>query len=267
MESVQESQLKAARAYEELHVPALFQQWAQRLLEVAGVGAGHRVLDLACGTGALAREASRRVGSEGRVDGLDLDPGMLVVAKEKAPGAFFRQGAAELLPYAAQTFDAVICQFGLMFFRDRQLALRESARVLAPGGRFVAAIWDELEASPAYPAEVEAIERVAGAKAADALRAPFILGSQANQLIGLLETAGLTSASIDKSVGTSHFPSLRSMVEADLRGWLPVMGVMLTETQISDILAECEGALQRFVTPQGQVEFDLPALIIKARAV
>ena len=76
--------------------------------DAARIGPGQRALDVACGTGALAREAEKRVGSAGFVAGVDPDPGMLAVAEELAPAVEWRQGAAEAVPYSDQTFDAVV---------------------------------------------------------------------------------------------------------------------------------------------------------------
>jgi SAM-dependent methyltransferase len=260
-ETAHEDQIAAAEAYEGLHVPALFQQWAARLLDAARVEPGQRVLDVACGTGVLAREAADRVGPTGFVAGLDPDPGMLAVAERLAPTVEWQQGTAEALPYPDVSFDTVVSQFGLMFFGDRHEALREMLRVLAPGGTLAIAVWDSLERSAAYPEEVEVLERMAGARAADALRAPFVLGDT-KVLKGLFEGAGVGSVAISTRSGTARFPNISSMVEADLRGWLPVMGVVLEEQKIQEILAEASDALRRYVAPGGQVVFDSPAHII-----
>src|SRR5690606_33009557 len=148
-----ETRIDAAEAFETHFVPALFAEWAPRVADAAGLQTGHRVLDVACGTGVLAREAARRVGPQGFVWGLDLDDGMLTVAGRRAPEIEWRQGTAESLPYADRSFDAVVSQFGLMFFPDRTKALREMQRVLRPGGRIGVAVWDSLENTPAYAAE------------------------------------------------------------------------------------------------------------------
>ena len=230
MDSILQEQIAAARAYEQLHVPALFQQWAPRVLDAAQIEPGQRVLDVACGTGVLSREAVARLGPKGFVAGIDPVPGMLAVAEQLEPRVEWRQGTAESLPYADRTFDAVVSQFGMMFFRDPSKALREMLRVLALGGRLAVAVWDSLENSAAYPIEVELLQRHAGQRAADALRAPFVLGNR-DLLARLFESAGMDTVDIATHSGTARFPSVRSMVEADLRGWLPVMGVVLEETE------------------------------------
>jgi SAM-dependent methyltransferase len=219
------------------------------------------VLDVACGTGVLAREAALCVGSTGSVAGLDANPGMLAVAARLGPGVEWRQGTAESLPYPDQPFNAVVSQFGLMFFTDRRQALREMLRVLAPGGHLAVAVWDSLANTPAYAAEVALLERVAGQRAADALGAPFVLGNR-EELTTLFASAGVLSIAITTLHGTAQFPSIRSMVEADLRGWLPVRGVALPEDQMHRILIEAEHALSPYVTAGGRVAFDSPAHIV-----
>ena len=121
-----QAQIDAANAYEALFVPALFGQWAPQLVEAARIRPGQRVLDVACGTGILAREVASRIGPTGRVAGLDPNPGMLAVAKRLAPAVEWREGVAESLPFPDASCDAVVSQFGLMFFTDRRQALRQS---------------------------------------------------------------------------------------------------------------------------------------------
>jgi SAM-dependent methyltransferase len=256
-------EIAAARAYEALHVPALFQQWARIMLRAAGVAKGHRVLDVACGTGVVARHAAAATGDGGLVAGLDISPGMLALAAELAPSIDWRAGAAESLPFDDESFDAVVSQFGLMFFADRVAALREMHRVLKPGGRMAVAVWASLDDSEAYPEAVALLERLAGKPAADALRAPFVLGDR-DELAALFERAGAGPADVWTHHGTARFPGIRTMVEADLRGWLPVMGVDLPGDLIERILAEADKTLADYVTPAGTVQFDAPGHIASA---
>jgi hypothetical protein len=148
-----------------------------------------------------------------------------------------------------------------MFFTDRRQALCEMLRVLVPGGHLAVAVWDSLAHTPAYAAEMALLERVAGRRAADALRAPFVLGNR-EELTTLFASAGVPSVVITTLHGTAQFPSIRSMVEADLRGWLPVRGVALPEDQMHRILTEAEHALSPYVTAEGRVAFDSPAHIV-----
>jgi SAM-dependent methyltransferase len=262
-DTVSEEEIAAAKAYEDLHVPALFKQWAPRVVEAATVRPGDRVLDVACGTGVVAREAALRVGGDGSVAGLDTAPGMLAVARQLAPSIEWQEGSAESLPYKDDSFDAVVCQFGLMFFQNRPAALAEMLRVLIPGGKLAIAVWESLENSEAYPMEVALLERLAGQPAADALRAPFVLGDRA-KLTQLFLDSGAVAVETRTHHGTARFPGIRTMVEADLRGWLPVMGVVLSEEQIESILKEAEQVLAQYLTAAGTVEFDAPAHIVTA---
>jgi SAM-dependent methyltransferase len=255
--------MDAAAVYERLFVPAEFQEWAPRMIAAADIQAGQRVLDVACGTGVLAREAARRVGPAGFVAGVDLDAGMLAVAARVSPGIEWRQATAESLPYADGSFDAVVSQFGLMFFPDRRAALLEMLRVLAPGGRMAIAVWDTLANTPAYAALVALLARFAGERTADALRAPFALGDR-NELVELCASVGLTHATIVTHTGTARFPSVRAMVEAEVRGWLPTIGIVVPGDQMRHILNEAESALSDYVANDGQVRFSSPAHIVSA---
>jgi ubiquinone/menaquinone biosynthesis C-methylase UbiE len=145
----------AALAYEAHLVPAIFAAWAPRLLGSATPATGERVLDVACGTGVVARLAAERVGPRGRVAGLDLNPGMLAVAASRpvtgAPTGWV-QASAGRMPFPDHSFQVVCCQAGLQFFPDRPAALAEMARVLAPGGRLAALVWRSIDHSPGFAA-------------------------------------------------------------------------------------------------------------------
>lgn len=257
-------EIEGARAYEDLHVNALFRQWAGPLLDAAGVAAGDTVLDVACGTGVVAREAAKRVGDAGSVTGLDIGAGMLAVAESIEPAVTWTEGDACDLPFETDQFDVVVSQFGLMFFADRARAITEMLRCVKPTGTVAVAVWDSLERSAAYPLSVDLLRRRAGDAAAEALRAPFVLGD-VEVLRRLFERGGASSVSIETLNGTARFPSVRAMVEADLRGWLPVMGVPLNEELIEEILTEAEEVLEGYVADDGTMSFDAPAHVVTVR--
>src|SRR5688500_11982173 len=105
---------KPAEVYDEFFVPALFAQWGPIVAAAAGVKAGDRVLDVACGTGALTLAVDDRVGPGGSVVGLDVNPEMLAVARRKPARIEWIEAPAEALPLPDHSFDAVVSQFGFM---------------------------------------------------------------------------------------------------------------------------------------------------------
>ena len=262
--TVAQALIEAATAYETLFVPALFRQWAPIVADAAHIKSGDRVLDVACGTGVLAREAAARVGQTGHVAGLDPHAGMLAVARGVSPMVDWEQGTAEALPFPDCSFDAVVCQFGLMFFADRNKAVHEMLRVMAPGGYCAAAVWDTLENAPAFATLVSLLDRIAGNAAGDALRAPFVLGDR-KALAALFSGAGAGSVNVATRQGTARFPSTHEFVEAEIKGWLPVMGVTLPEPTITRILAEAENDLARYATQAGGLAFDISAHVVSSR--
>ncbi len=102
--------IEAAEFYETAFVPAFFAQWAPILCDEAGIGNGSRVLDVACGTGIVARTAADRVGPHGTVSGVDLNVAMLTVARRVRPDIDYRQGDAAALPFPDTSFDVVVSQ-------------------------------------------------------------------------------------------------------------------------------------------------------------
>jgi SAM-dependent methyltransferase len=256
-----DSQIQAAEAYESLFVPALTGEWAPRVADAVEIERGKRILDVGCGTGILAREIASRVGADGVVVGVDPSPGMLAVAQRITPTVEWREGMAESLPFPDESFDAAVSQFSLMFSRDRDGAVREVLRVLTPGGRLAVAVWNGLVHNPGYDTLVALVERTAGQPAADGIRAPFLLGDP-ESLAELFDDAGVGAREINTHSGVARFRSIRTMVEADLRGWLPVVGVVLPEDLIEEVLAKAEKALTPYVTSDGSVAFPTSAHIV-----
>ena len=137
---------QAAELYERYVARYVLGPWAPLLVDAAHVSVGERVLDVACGTGVVTRAAAQHVGPGGHVVGVDLNPGMVAVARSLpasagAPIEWIERSALDLrLPDAS--FDAVLCQQGLQFFPDKALALRNMRRVLKHGGRLALSVWN-----------------------------------------------------------------------------------------------------------------------------
>jgi ubiquinone/menaquinone biosynthesis C-methylase UbiE len=253
--------LSAAEVYDEFFLPALFSAWPPRILEAARLKPGMRVVDVACGTGVLTVPAAKAVSPDGNAVGVDLNPGMLAVARRKAPEIDWREAPAEALPFDAVEFDAALSQFGLMFFQDQHTAIREMWRVLRPGGRLVIAVWGSLESAPGYLAVTDLLARLFGEEIAELLRAPYTLGDS-RSLEALLRESGVEKPQVSRVAGEARFPSIRSWMHTDVRGW--TLADTLDDQQFELLVREAEIALRAFVTPQGSVQFDHPALIASA---
>jgi len=263
-ETVTDELIEAGRGYERLFVPALFEVWTKHLVAGAEVQAGSQVLDIACGTGVLARRALAAAGPTGRVVGADPAPGMLAAAREREPGIEWIRCGAESLSVPAQSFDCAISQFGMMFFQNRERAASEMHRVLKPGGRLAIATWRSVEHNPAYQDIIAVLQEQVGTAAADALRLPFSLGD-ADAIVALLEASGFSEVSVQARTETARFPGSRQLVEAELRGWLPLFDIFIEEVEIQRILVESDRVLGKYVESSGQAVFPTSAHIVSAR--
>jgi len=161
-----------AEAYERYLVPAVMARFADDLVE--SVGPGDRVLDVACGTGIVARRAAARGAT---VVGVDVNAQMLDVARAADPAVEWIEADATALPLADDAFDIVLCQQGLQFMPDPAAALAEMRRVLAPGGRLTVSVW--------RPSETyETLAGLLDTENAAVARAPFGRGEAIRALVG-----------------------------------------------------------------------------------
>lgn len=262
-DQIAEELIEAGRGYEALFVPALFQPWTTPVLDAARVGSGCHVLDVACGTGVLSRGALERVGSSGRVVGADPAPGMIAAALEFEPRIDWRQCAAESLDAESASFDCVVSQFGMMFFEDRQKSAEEMFRVLKPGGSLAVAVWRSVEHNPAYADVIAVLQEQVGTAAADALRLPYSLGD-AEAVGSILEAAGFADVATEARIETARFPGSRQMVEAELRGWLPLFDIFLEEDAIQQVLLASDERLAKYGAENGEAVFPTAAHIFSA---
>ncbi len=251
----------AAEIYDELFPSALFNEWAPRVSESAGLRPGMRVLDVACGTGVLTLAAADLVKPDGSVVGLDLNPGMLEVAMRKGSPIDWREASADAIPFEDATFDAVVSQFGLMFFPDKPRAIQEMLRVLRPGGSLAIAVWDSLENNAGYAAINQLLIRLFGDSAAESLTAPYSLGD-VPELSSLFADAGASNTKITTIEGKARFSSIRHWMEADIRGW--TLADAIDDAEFERLVSEAEAELAHLVTESGSVEFGNPAHIVTA---
>jgi SAM-dependent methyltransferase len=259
-----QEELEAGRGYEALFVPALFEPWTRHLVDGATIKEGCHVLDVACGSGVLTRHAFAEAGKSGRVVGLDPAPGMIAAANEVEPEVEWVSGRAEELPFEDGEFDCVVSQFGMMFFQDRDKAANEMHRVLKPGGRLAVAVWNSIEHNPAYGDIIAVLDEQVSTAAGDALRLPYSLGDADHVTKSFLD-CGFDDVTYQTRTEHASFPSSRTMVEAELRGWLPLFGINLTEEKIADVLVKSDNRLAKYAAESGTAVFPTSAHIVTAR--
>jgi ubiquinone/menaquinone biosynthesis C-methylase UbiE len=261
----------AAENYERALVPAVFAAWAPQVIALAQPRSGDRVLDVACGTGVVARLAAERVGGTGDVVGLDLNPGMLAVAASIAPNATptnaritWREASATKMPLPDASFDIVYCQLGLQFFPDRPAALREMYRVLVPEGRLGLMVWRGIEHSPGFRVLADGLERHVGPEAGALMRAPFSL-ADVDELHTLITGAGFREVTIRPVQGTIRFPSPARLVQ-DYAAGSPLAGhvAKVSDEARAALIGEVGQALQSYVVG-GALAFPIEAHLASAR--
>ena len=253
---------ESAAVYERGFVPSLFEQWPPRIAEAIGLREGERVLDVACGTGVLTCECARRVGPSGAVTGIDIAESMLEVARAKRPEVDWRHGDACDLPFPDASFDAVVSQFGMMYFPDKAEAVREMRRVLAPGGRLAVAVWDSFDRNEASALSAEITRDNVDEETAATLGTAYSLGEE-GVLPGIFDDAGVPDYTIEQMEGTARFPSLDSYLETKLRGW--TLAESLSEATIDAISEDFHKRFVDYIEDDGSVCYPLAALVVFAQ--
>jgi len=177
------------------------------VLAAAGVAAGHRLLDVATGPGEAASMALPQIGPSGLVVGADISVEMLHAARTRFGDRRFRPVVADgqALPFAASTFDSVICQLGLMFFPDPARGLAEFRRVLRPRCRAAVCVISAPERAPMWGVLADTLSRYLPDQR-DVLHLSFAL-ADAGHLEELMATAGFREISVKRNTRASSFPS------------------------------------------------------------
>jgi len=247
----------ASEAYEQYLVPPIFASWADRLVETGEIREGDRVLDLACGTGIVARRVAPRAGASGSVVGLDVNEEMLAVAEETAteiqPSIEWRQGNATDLPFSEGRFDVVCCQQALQFFDDPTAAVEEIRRVLTPGGRAALSVWRPLDYQPAYVVLANALERYIGEEAGEMMRSPFPEWNETD-LRSLAQNAGFDDVSVTIEVGSVRYPSVAEFVRREAASSPLAEPIAAIEQDVRDeLIGKVEDALQTYIDDEGIV--------------
>lgn len=246
--------------YERFFVPAIGAPLAADLVRLAALRPGERVLDVACGTGVVARLAARQVGDAGSVAGLDVNPGMLAVARATAPpdsSITWHEASAEAMPLPDASFDVVLCQMGLQFMPDKPAALREMRRVLAPSGHLILSVPGPTPRLFALMGE--ALARHVGAEAAGFVDHVFSLHDTA-EIQDLVSAAGFRDVSVQSDVKSLRLPAPEEFL------WQYVHS-----TPLAGVVAQADegrlGSLERDVVAKWQEFVEEDGLVLQARVV
>ena len=261
----------AAELFERYLVPSITAKWAEDLLDRAKPREGEAILDVACGTGIVARLAAKRMG-RGQVTGLDLNTEMLAVARSaptEGEVIIWVEGSALDLPFAGDSFDVVLCQQGLQFFPDQPRALRELHRVLREGGRAALSVYSPIERTPGANAFVLALDDVVGRDASRIKRGEHSF-TDPTQLEILLRESGFDSVDVQTVEQTIVFPSVLDYVRFQLLA--TPMTVLLkdrTETErqaiISSIASKTTALSTLAMLEDGRFTFPQQAYVALAR--
>ena len=245
-------------------MPTIFGPWATDLVSLAAPQPGERILDVACGTGAVARVAARMIGADGTVTGLDLNPGMLNIARghDLQGTVQWREGSAQAMPFPDEVFTLVLCQQGMQYFPDRAAALREMQRVLASDGRLVLSVWRAVERTPGFLVLGQALARHISPEAG--VLPPFALGDAAG-LAAEVTAAGFGDVATQTASRLLCYASSEEFVRTYLISTpLADLLAQVDEARRTALLADVNSALQPFIDSNG-LAFPIESQIIMAR--
>lgn len=252
--------------YERWLVGPLFRPWAEMTLEEVRLSPGDRVLDIACGTGIVARVARGRLGESGYVVGIDISPDMLAVARSVAPGIDWREGDAAALPLRdGEQFDVVVCQQGLQFFPDKPAAAAQMRRATGMGGRLAVATWRSDEEIPFFRELRRIAEHHLGAIADQ--RYSF---GDAGELEMLLRTAGFhdirsrTISRIIRFEDGTPFLRLNAMALVGMSAVGKAMDDQERKRLVEALVSESTPALRHYADGSG-IAFELSTNLATAK--
>lgn len=259
---------QAAERYQSILTPAILGPFAAALVEATAPQPGEWLVDVGTGTGAAARHAALLVRPGGRVTGVDINAGMLAVARSLPPvsGALleWREATATRLPLDDHSVDGVLCAQTLQFLPEKAAALAEMRRVVKSGGRVALSLWCELEESPYFHTLVEAIARHIGPDTAAGLRSAFAL-SDGDELHRLLKTAGFSQIDVRVMQLDLSLPPLAEFVPRHISATPMAVGFnRATEPVQQALIREVNEQLHRYQT-NGRAQIPFKSHLVMGR--
>ena len=237
----------------------MFAPVTEALIEDAGIGSGHAVLDIATGPGEPALTVAAVVGPEGKVMGVDPVPGMVAAARRAAENeglrnAQFELASAHRLPFPAAGFDAVVSRFGVMFFPSPVDAVREMLRVLRPGRKLALAVWGQPDKNPVFDTLSRIIDRYVESPPLEPDAPDAYRFAASGKLLGVVREAGaeapverLLPFTIQAPVAAEDFWALRSEMSEKFREKLAA----LSPEQLPEVRRLGLQAIREYATGDG----------------
>lgn len=257
---------KIPALYDRCLVPMLFAPYAEELSLRLAMLAPDTLLETAAGTGAVTRQIAAAL-PQAKIVATDLNPDMLAVARQRvtADNVSFEQADAQALPFDDATFDAIVCQFGVMFYPERAASYREAHRILRPGGHYLFAVWDALKAN----ALSLALHRAMGEAFPDAT--PDFLGripfgySDRQRIEDDVTAAGFTKVEIETLEKRSRAACTADVVSGLCEG-SPLAAQIETHGPgaMPRALEAARRALRPFEDSAGRIDGAMSALIVTA---
>jgi ubiquinone/menaquinone biosynthesis C-methylase UbiE len=231
VQSAWHSTLTPAERYERYLAQGLLGDWTAALVALGNPQLGDRVLDVACGTGIVARAVAPYVGASGLVTGLDRLADRLAYARVLAAGLpiEWREADACAIPFPEAAFTLVLCQQGLNHIADKVAAVREMHRVLVPGGRLALTVWSTIEHLPAFAAWVSALE-VHPHLAKTLAEQRAVMSFAATRLRDLLIDAGFMEVAVRRDVRMGRCASSAELVQQHVGLLMVADGERLIDT-------------------------------------
>ena len=247
----------------------MFAPVTEALVEEGQIGSGQSVLDIATGPGEPALTMASLVGSQGKIFGVDPIPEMIAAARREASrlelrNVQFEVASADHLPFPANTFDAVVSRFGVMFFPSPLDAVREMLRVLKPGQKLVFAVWHFAERNPFHCSLSRVVDRYVDSPppepdALDTFRfaAPGKLREILSEAAVTAPTERLLQFTIDVPMSVEDYWALRLEMSAKLREKIS----MLPQEQMTELTRQALESVREYSTDRG-IRFPAEVLIV-----
>lgn len=253
--------------YEEHLGPLLFHFYAHDLARrVEGLGT-RRILETACGTGIVTEYLRKALPAGSEIVATDLNAPMLEFARTRRaslPNVRFETADANGLPFGDESFDAVVCQFGIMFFPDKERAMREARRVLRTGGQLVFNVWESLAHNPAPRIAHETIGRFFEGAAPTFMLTPFGY-HDVDSIVLLLERAGFENVSFEHVPTVVERPSARSLAIGLVEGNPGIVEIRERANAAPDEIVEAVAEAIREELGDDPVRCPLEAIVFSAR--